>query len=201
MKLQICDTRVLDVLQREGEPRYLEIAFGNRIVMFKVPHRYDPDLPGSFCVLSVGEDGDGLYLYRRVLVFVRDAAPATPEEIATRVKHRVIKHLKKQARLRREIECSEKRIDPGHVVREKIPRHVQLFVWQRDQGKCVMCGSRENLEFDHIIPVAKGGSSTERNVQLLCELCNRAKSDSIGGLDPPSLFPPSEKTDQNGLAS
>jgi hypothetical protein len=196
VKLQICDARVLDVFQREGEPRYLEMAIADRIAMFKVPDRYDPDLPDSFCVLGVDKDGDGLYLYRRVVVSVPDAAPATPEEIAARVKHRVIKHLKKQARLRREIECSEKRIDPGQVVREKIPRHVQLFVWQRDQGKCVMCGSRANLEFDHIIPVAKGGSSTERNVQLLCELCNRAKSDSIGGPDPPSLFRPGEKTDQ-----
>jgi 5-methylcytosine-specific restriction endonuclease McrA len=53
-------------------------------------------------------------------------------------------------------------------------------VWQRDQGQCVQCGSREKLEFDHIIPVAEGGSSTERNVQLLCEACNRRKGKSVG---------------------
>jgi 5-methylcytosine-specific restriction endonuclease McrA len=35
------------------------------------------------------------------------------------------------------------------------------------------------LEFDHIIPVAKGGSNAETNVQLLCRRCNGKKSDMI----------------------
>lgn len=53
-------------------------------------------------------------------------------------------------------------------------------VWRRDQGKCVSCGSQEKLEFDRIIPFSKGGSNTYRNVQLLCESCNRLKSNKIG---------------------
>lgn len=53
-------------------------------------------------------------------------------------------------------------------------------VWRRDEGKCVECGSNEKLEFDHIIPFSKGGSNTYRNIQLLCESCNRSKSDKIG---------------------
>ncbi len=40
--------------------------------------------------------------------------------------------------------------------RDKIPEDVQMFVWRRDQGKCVKCGTQERLEFDHIIPVSKG---------------------------------------------
>jgi Holliday junction DNA helicase RuvB len=63
--------------------------------------------------------------------------------------------------------------------REGIPSEVKREVWRRDEGKCAKCGSRENLEYDHIIPVVKGGSNTVRNIELLCEACNRAKSDTI----------------------
>jgi len=64
--------------------------------------------------------------------------------------------------------------------RKSIPQDVRDKVWNRDSGKCVECDSKENLEFDHIIPVAKGGANTYRNLQLLCEDCNRSKSDNIG---------------------
>lgn len=65
------------------------------------------------------------------------------------------------------------------VERESIPSDVKMAVWQRDQGRCVKCGSQEKLEYDHIIPISKGGSNTERNIQLLCEHCNRAKSANL----------------------
>jgi hypothetical protein len=57
-----------------------------------------------------------------------------------------------------------------------IPDDVKDAVWRRDEGRCVKCKSNEKLEFDHIIPVSKGGSNTKRNVQLLCEKCNRENS-------------------------
>jgi hypothetical protein len=61
-----------------------------------------------------------------------------------------------------------------------ITQNVKDRVWNRDGGKCVECGSNENLEFDHIIPYSKGGANTYRNIQLLCEPCNRSKSAKIG---------------------
>lgn len=63
--------------------------------------------------------------------------------------------------------------------REPIPEKVRIFVWQRDGGRCVTCGGNENLEFDHIIPFSKGGSATERNIQLMCRSCNASKGDRI----------------------
>jgi hypothetical protein len=60
-----------------------------------------------------------------------------------------------------------------------IPSAVKLAVWRRDQGKCVQCGTKEKLEYDHILPVSRGGANTERNVQLLCEKCNREKAARI----------------------
>lgn len=65
----------------------------------------------------------------------------------------------------------------GHRVR--IPEKVRIEVWRRDGGKCARCGSRENLEYDHIVPVSKGGSNTARNIELLCQQCNRQKSNNI----------------------
>lgn len=61
-----------------------------------------------------------------------------------------------------------------------IPVEVKDAVWRRDEGKCVQCGSNEKLEYDHIIPFSKGGANTKRNIQLLCESCNRSKSNKIG---------------------
>lgn len=64
--------------------------------------------------------------------------------------------------------------------REPIPQDVMDKVWNRDGGKCVRCGGQENLEFDHIIPVSKGGATSYRNLQLLCKKCNLKKSNKIG---------------------
>ena len=63
--------------------------------------------------------------------------------------------------------------------REPISEKVKMAVWRRDGGKCVKCGGREKLEFDHIIPLSKEGSNTVRNIELLCEKCNRTKGDKI----------------------
>jgi len=63
--------------------------------------------------------------------------------------------------------------------RPRIPEKVRIEVWRRDSGKCARCGSREKLEYDHIVPISKGGSNTARNIELLCEKCNRSKSNNV----------------------
>jgi len=61
-----------------------------------------------------------------------------------------------------------------------IPASVRRAVWLRDQGRCVLCGSSEDLHFDHIIPYSRGGCSWRTdNVQLLCSRHNLQKSDSL----------------------
>jgi len=65
------------------------------------------------------------------------------------------------------------------TVREPIPETVRTQVWRRDGGQCVRCGRKENLQFDHIIPVKKGGATTANNLQVLCRSCNLSKGTKI----------------------
>jgi hypothetical protein len=68
-----------------------------------------------------------------------------------------------------------------------IPTAVKLEVWARDKGQCVLCGSKENLHFDHDLPYSKGGTSlTAENVRILCMKHNLKKSNKI--LTVPPIF-------------
>ena len=61
-----------------------------------------------------------------------------------------------------------------------IPTSVKVEVWARDKGKCVICGSTENLHYDHDLPFSKGGTSlTAENVRILCLKHNLHKSNKI----------------------
>ena len=102
-----------------------------------------------------------------------------PEELVLRVKHALLSEERALDRLRREVEAFENFEKIRASKREPIPEAVRMFVWQRDNGCCVKCASNERLEYDHIIPLTLGGSNTERNIQLLCEACNRRKGVSI----------------------
>lgn len=63
--------------------------------------------------------------------------------------------------------------------RPYIPQEVVGYVYMRDGGRCCECGTTKNLQIDHIIPFAKGGSSEPENLQLLCKECNQKKGDRL----------------------
>lgn len=76
-------------------------------------------------------------------------------------------------------------------VREQISSTDKQLVLQRQNNRCNICGSllkpsneirphtfakdRVTLEFDHRIPVDRGGSSSVENYQALCHYCNKCK--------------------------
>ena len=62
-----------------------------------------------------------------------------------------------------------------------IPRPVMLRVVRRDNNQCQLCGQvlrDDEIEFDHIIPISKGGSSEEQNLRVTCIDCNRKRRNS-----------------------
>lgn len=65
------------------------------------------------------------------------------------------------------------------VERGKVSNRMRFALLQRDHERCRMCGSRRDLEIDHIIPIAKGGKSTYDNLQVLCHRCNVKKGSKI----------------------
>lgn len=60
-----------------------------------------------------------------------------------------------------------------------------LKVVRRDNHVCQECHiyvRDDQVEFDHIIPLSKGGATSVDNLRLLCRQCNRKKSNSIESL-------------------
>lgn len=65
--------------------------------------------------------------------------------------------------------------------RHKPDFRTMMRIVRRDDYLCQHCHKKlrdDEVEFDHIIPVSKGGSSEEHNLRLTCFDCNRDKSDS-----------------------
>lgn len=70
-------------------------------------------------------------------------------------------------------------------------RFSPIDIFKRDHWRCQRCGIRclpryahgdmRSPTLDHIIPISKGGDHTRANTQLLCNGCNCAKSNKVGG--------------------
>lgn len=50
---------------------------------------------------------------------------------------------------------------------------------EKYEYRCVACGGCKDLQIDHIIPLAKGGTNNEENLQVLCATCNKSKGTKI----------------------
>jgi hypothetical protein len=73
--------------------------------------------------------------------------------------------------------------DPGHRKRAANAgneyQEVDLWqVWLRDDGICHLCGvyvEPDDLDFDHVWPIARGGAHCAENVKVSHASCNRSK--------------------------
>lgn len=62
--------------------------------------------------------------------------------------------------------------------KQYIPLNLRRAVIDRDGYYCVYCDEDlhdKEIHLDHIIPEAKGGTTTLNNLQVTCRKCNTAK--------------------------
>ena len=58
----------------------------------------------------------------------------------------------------------------------------RMEVIERDNSTCYICNTVVNfndVELDHLIPVSKGGNSSNENVAVSCMKCNRSRGNRI----------------------
>jgi hypothetical protein len=71
----------------------------------------------------------------------------------------------------------------SRVERGKVSNKMRFAIYKRDGYRCRICGRKtDDLEIDHIYPIAKGGKTTYDNLQTLCHKCNAKKSDQVGSV-------------------
>jgi len=70
----------------------------------------------------------------------------------------------------------EKRLTKKIKLDRYISKQIRIDVLNKYNHTCVFCGSKQNLEIDHILPVSKNGLSEFSNLQVLCKSCNIKKS-------------------------
>jgi 5-methylcytosine-specific restriction endonuclease McrA len=69
-----------------------------------------------------------------------------------------------------------------------IPAAVKRAVWARDRGQCTFvseaghrCEARKLIEFDHVEPVARGGTATVAGIRLRCRAHNQYAAERAFG--------------------
>lgn len=126
--------------------------------------------------------------FRRVVflrgsVFLASKVPLNKDEEET-VSLLAEDQLNKKAidlqRFRKKVEYQRKTLALGATdtprQRRNPPDSLVKFIMERDEF-CQQCGSYEDLQLDHIIPVSRGGNDSEENLRLLCGACNKARGD------------------------
>ena len=58
---------------------------------------------------------------------------------------------------------------------KRVTQEVRAAIFERDEGKCVRCGSTDRVEVDHILPQSCGGPHISENLRLLCKSCNAGR--------------------------
>ena len=65
------------------------------------------------------------------------------------------------------------------AAKKMVENNFTLEMWKQTLEEynylCAYCGSKENIQQDHVVPVSKGGGNTKDNVVPACPSCNASK--------------------------
>ena len=53
-----------------------------------------------------------------------------------------------------------------------IPKKVKEIVWERDNHRCIICGSGQAMPNSHFIRRSQGGLGIEENIVTMCMRCH-----------------------------
>lgn len=95
-----------------------------------------------------------------------------------RIRRKTEREKRKSSAGQKDQRSSQKREDSRYI-----SRPVRDEVYARDKGRCTFvspggkrCGSKWDLQIDHIIPFARGGDNSTGNLRLLCAKHNRLEA-------------------------
>ncbi|WP_220577677.1 HNH endonuclease [Bacteroides fragilis] len=179
----------------KSKDNYSWINKNDALISLKADNAFGFSLDGRTIIKSPVSgifefDKNKMIGYKEEICRIRKYPQCEKENVISELEREEIKKniYKKERKKMIERETLDELIEEGKIFnvytkkegnRSTIPMDIATAVWNRDGGKCCFCGSSENLEFDHIIPISKGGATTFRNLQLLCKNCNIKKSDNI----------------------
>lgn len=146
----------------------------------------DPSKGYLLSQLQGGCGGRANDLARRLVllrgsVFFANRAPLNKDEeeiLFLLAEHRLNERAIELQRLRRRVERQRRILVPGTGTtqgqRRALSDELVRVILERDQV-CQECGSDEDLQLDHVIPVSRGGNDSEDNLRVLCGTCNRRR--------------------------
>ena len=69
--------------------------------------------------------------------------------------------------------------DVGTTKRGHLSQRRKLAIWEREKGKCMVCGIKLHTGqfiYEHVRPLELGGSDTDDNIRLTCKACATEKT-------------------------
>lgn len=153
------DQRLSRVMENFNPPKFIKKHYAKELakqLSFNVPEIEVSYPEYIFEYVSSGGNSS----QRTTITLDQETIDATVEYINSKIKY------KKSAKAQRAL----------------MTQKFRTYIKERDHYTCKICGASTKeqdlllLEVDHIVPVSKGGLSTEENLQTLCWKCNRTKS-------------------------